>query len=118
MAPAGSSTPRVATTTARAPVDDSATLPSLVSSAHVPSSTPPPRPRTRLQNNIVKPKKLFPEMIRYANFCSTGEPENFHEALDDPQWKHAMDLEYAALLQNDMWHLVPASQASNIIDCK
>jgi hypothetical protein len=57
-------------------------------------------------------------MVRYANFYSTGEPENVQKALDDPRWKHAMDLEYAALLQNDMWHLMPACQASNIIDCK
>jgi hypothetical protein len=55
-----------------------------------PSSTPPPRARTRLQNQIVKPKKLFPRMIRYANYCSTIEPELLHEALNDPcgrkQW--------------------------------
>jgi hypothetical protein len=83
-----------------------------------PSSTPPPCARTRLQNQIVKPKKLFPGMIRYANYCSTGEPETLHEALNDPLWKKAMDEEYSALMHNQTWHLVPAAQAKNLIDCK
>jgi hypothetical protein len=47
-------------------------LPSL----NAPASPLPPHARTRLQNNIVKPKGLFPGMIRYANFCSMGEPES------------------------------------------
>jgi hypothetical protein len=60
---------------------------------------------------------MFPGMVRYANFCSTCEPETVHEALHDLRWKHAMDLEYSALLHNDTWHLVPATQASNVINC-
>jgi hypothetical protein len=83
------------------------------------ASTPsvPPHARTRLQNNIVKPKRLFPGMVRYANFCSTDKPESVQEALANPKWKSAMDLEHSTLLHNDTWHLV-ATQAKNIIDCK
>lgn len=47
----------------------------VVSLAHsLPAEEPPDvaRPRTRLQNNIMQPKKLFPGMIRYGNFCATG----------------------------------------------
>jgi hypothetical protein len=82
------------------------------------ASTPsvPPRACTRLQNNIVKPKRLFPGMVRYANFCSIGEPESVQEAHADPKWKHAMDLEHSALLHNGTWYLVPPTQATNIID--
>jgi hypothetical protein len=54
----------------------------------------------------------------YANFCSTSEPDSLSEALHDPKWKQAMDDEYTALMHNGTWHLVPASQAINIIDCK
>jgi hypothetical protein len=39
------------------------------------STVPQQRGRTRLQNNIIQPKRLFPGMIRYANVCATGEPE-------------------------------------------
>jgi hypothetical protein len=57
-------------------------------------------------------------MIRYANIFSMGEPESVQEALADPKWKHAMDLEHSVLLHNGMWHLVRSAQATNIIDCK
>jgi hypothetical protein len=57
-------------------------------------------------------------MIRYANFCSTGEPDSLSEALNDPKWKQAMDAEYSALMHNGTWHLVLANQATNIIGCK
>jgi hypothetical protein len=33
-------------------------------------------------------------------------------------WKEAMDQEFLALKKNDTWHLVPASQGQNLIDCK
>jgi hypothetical protein len=38
------------------------------------STVPQQRGRTRLQNNIIQPKRLFLGMICYANFCATGEP--------------------------------------------
>jgi hypothetical protein len=82
------------------------------------STIPQQRGRTRLQNNIIQPKRLFPGMIRYVNFCATGEPESLSEVMHDPKWKHAMEEEFSALMKNGTWHLVPASQASNIIDCK
>jgi hypothetical protein len=90
---------------------------SLPGSSSMPESAlvPLQRPRTRMQNNIVKPRWLFPGMIKYANFYSTGEPELVKGALADPRWKQAMDDEYAALMKNGTWHLVPAT---NLIDCK
>jgi hypothetical protein len=57
-------------------------------------------------------------MIRYANFCATGEPELLSEAMYAPKWKHVMEEKFSALVKNGIWHLVPASQASNIIDYK
>jgi hypothetical protein len=81
-------------------------------------STSQTRPRTRPQNNIIKPKRLFPGMIRYANICTSGELVSLFEALADPHWKASMEVEYNALLQNSTWHLVPANQTANVIDCK
>jgi histone deacetylase 1/2 len=57
-------------------------------------------------------------MIRYANFCETGEPENITEAFGHVDWKKAMHDEYSALMRNETWHLVPAKEGKNIIDCK
>ena len=51
-----------------------------------------------LPSGIVKPKKVYDGMIRYGNFCSTGEPESVQEALDNSNWRKAMEDEYMALL--------------------
>jgi hypothetical protein len=76
--------------TVGAPVDSSTSSSS--------SGAPLPHARTHLQNAIVKPKKLFLGMIRYANFCATGESESIKDALTDPRWKQAMDAKYSVLL--------------------
>jgi hypothetical protein len=57
-------------------------------------------------------------MIRYANYCSTGGPESLQEVLNDPLWNKEIDEEYSALMHNQTWHLVPAAQTTNLIDCK
>jgi hypothetical protein len=76
------------------------------------------RPRTRLQSGVSKPKQFTDGTIRYANFCSTGEPSNITEALSDSRWKAAMDEEYHALITNQTWHLIPSTHGQNVIDCK
>jgi hypothetical protein len=76
------------------------------------------RPRTRLQSGVSQPKKFTDGTIRYAYFCSTGEPSSTTEAFADPRWKAAMDKEYDALMKNNTWHLVPSTLGQNVIDCK
>jgi hypothetical protein len=78
----------------------------------------PARPNTRMQQGIRKPKVYTDGIVRYGLFTSSGEPRNHQEALSDPQWKSAMDLEYEALIKNQTWHLVPPKRGANIIDCK
>jgi hypothetical protein len=56
--------------------------------------------------------------VRYGCFTSSEEPHNVDEALANKNWKHAMDLEYNALLHNKTWHLVPPQKGRNIIGCK
>jgi histone deacetylase 1/2 len=50
--------------------------------------------------------------------ASTAEPQNLHEALDDFNWRRAMEEEYGALMQNKTWHLVPPSSNKKRIDLK
>jgi histone deacetylase 1/2 len=76
------------------------------------------RVRTRLQSGISKPKIYTDGTIRYANLSSTGEPENLDEALNDPNWRKAMQEEITALHKNGTWHLVPAVKRANVINCK
>jgi hypothetical protein len=40
------------------------------------------------------------------------------EALSVPQWKDAMEDQYAALMRNRTWRLVPPQHGRNVIDCK
>ena len=105
---------------------DVSTAESGSSAATVPvaSTVPAPdRPCTRSQHRIVQPKiitdgRIRYDRVRFSNFCSTGEPQTVSEALSDPKWKAAMDEEFSALLANKTWHLVPATNGANIIDCK
>jgi histone deacetylase 1/2 len=76
------------------------------------------RPRTRLQSGVSKPKKFTAGTIRYAYFCSIGEPSSTAEAFSNFRWKAAMDEEYDALIKNSTWHLIPSALGQNVIDYK
>jgi hypothetical protein len=83
------------------------------------NSTPPPAARTRLQKGIKKPKHYTDGTIRYSFLCTTGEPQNLKEALDNKDWRNAMNEEYDTLVKNKTWRLVPSHHGNqNIIDCK
>jgi hypothetical protein len=88
---------------------------SAVAPDHVASPT---QPKTRLQSGIVKPKIYTDGTIRYANFCSTGEPENLTEAASSPKWKEVMENEITDVHKNKTCHLVPPQHGVNLIDCK
>jgi hypothetical protein len=79
------------------------------------------RPGTRLSKGIRQPRVYKDGTIRYdhlGRFTASGEPQFLQEALEDKNWKHAMDLEYSALMKNRTWHLVPPQKGRNVIDCK
>jgi hypothetical protein len=77
--------------------------PALTSSPAAPPSTAslaPLRPRTRLQDGIRKAKVYTDGTVCYGFSAITGEPRSVEEALTNPHWKKAMDLEYDALMKN------------------
>ena len=75
----------------------------------------PPKLRTRLQKGIKQPKIYKDRTVRYGMFSSTGEPRTLSEALDDKNWRSAMQEEYDALMTNKTWHLVPPSKIHKIL---
>lgn len=86
-----------------------------------PSTSPPApqRPTTRLLQGIRKPKTYTDGTIRYAHLTAVAEePSSLKDALANPNWKLAMDVEFDALLKNKTWHLVPPAKGRNVIDCK
>jgi hypothetical protein len=89
----------------------------------VPAAPVYDRPCTRLQSGVSWPKFVTDGPVRYAhirfaNLCTTDEPTDPRVAMVDPKWKATMDDEYSALINNKTWHLVPARDAKNVIDCK
>ena len=78
-----------------------------------------PAARTRLQKGIRNPKQYTDGTIRYAFLCATGELQHLTEAVENENWRKAMDEEYNALMKNKTWHLVPSHHGNkNVIDCK
>ena len=56
-----------------------------------------------------------------ATACETGislVPSSVREALADPHWRRAMEEEYAALLANQTWDLVPRPRGANVVTGK
>lgn len=76
------------------------------------------RPCTRSQGGIRKPKVYTDGTVRYGMSAICAEPNSLDEALENSNWKSAMDDEYSALLKNKTWHLVPPKAGVNIIDSK
>lgn len=56
--------------------------------------------RTRLQNNVIQPKKFTDGTVRYpltGRTAFAAEPSSLPQALAYPRWKAAMDSEFQAL---------------------
>ena len=45
-------------------------------------------------------------------------PSSVRDALADPHWRRAMEEEYAALLANQTWDLVPCPSGCNVVTGK
>jgi hypothetical protein len=77
-----------------------------------------PQVVTKSKRGISKTKFYTDGTIRYNFHVSASEPGSLCEALQDENWKRAMDSEFEALQHNKTWHLVPPRKGVNIIDCK
>lgn len=78
--------------------------------------------RTRHRAGVVRPVQLFEGIIRYdpskRAFHATTEPSSLADALATPEWRSAMNDEYAALLKNETWRLVAPPAGHNIVGSK
>ena len=77
------------------------------------ASSPIPRMTTRLMRGITRKKPIFDLSV-----VKVSEPSTLKQALTNPHWTKAMDLEMVALHHNHTWDLVPQPLDVNIIGCK
>lgn len=93
-------------TVAGSPAADSGGAPPGSFAPASPAPAVAPRPITRLQQGIRKPKTYTDGTIRYGHLAATSEePHTLQHALADKNWKNAMDVEFLALQKNKTWHL-------------
>ncbi|RVW83707.1 Retrovirus-related Pol polyprotein from transposon RE1 [Vitis vinifera] len=91
----------------------SSTLPEAIHEDQPPSPSSVPRMTTRLMRGITKKKTIFD-----LSAVKISEPYTLKQALKDPNWIQAMDLEIAALHRNQTWDLVEQPSEVNLIGCK
>ncbi|KAK9092598.1 hypothetical protein Syun_027509 [Stephania yunnanensis] len=71
---------------------------------------------TRSQHGIFKPNLKYKNHALSATITSISPiPRNPVGALNDPNWKNAMQDEYNALIDSKTWELVPRPSNANII---
>ncbi|KAJ0595371.1 putative RNA-directed DNA polymerase [Helianthus annuus] len=82
------------------------------------SPTNPSQPSRR--QSKPNPKYYNPNFINSTTLHPLPislETSTHTQAMKDPEWRHAMDLEYNALIQNHTWELVPRT-TQHPIGCK
>jgi len=68
---------------------------------------------TRGKAGISKPK-----IIHVVVTNESFEPSTYKQAMNHPQWLHAMQYEYHALVQNNTWSLTSLPAGANLVGCK
>jgi len=67
---------------------------------------------TRGKHGIVQKKKQPTQLLTHI------EPTGYKQAMKQPQWLQAMQLEHEALLKNNTWTLVPLPAGRQAVGCK
>jgi len=90
---------------------DNSSVPVITSSTNHASTLNVHPMTTRAKSGISKPKV-------WTVTTTDTVPRTPQVAIDDPEWKHAMELEYNALIKNNTWTLVDPPLGVHIISCK
>lgn len=75
------------------------------------------RRSTRLQSHAA-PDVMYTNYSLMARVLKSRDPIHLGEALAQPVWRKAMEIELQAIHQNDTWELVPRPQHKKVIGVK
>ncbi|WMV40073.1 hypothetical protein MTR67_033458 [Solanum verrucosum] len=93
--------------------------PTITPSYFRPSDTSRHHMVIRSKTNSLKPKALITSRHSLPlDPYHTPKPTTYHQASKFPEWHHAMQIEFLALIRNKTWTLVPLPSNSNIVGCK
>jgi transposase InsO family protein len=93
-------------------------------SSLIPTPSPPTRMITRSQTNSLKPKqfadyKLFFStkypLTALSSVVLPPEPHTYKQAVGNPNWESAMQVEFEALIANKTWTLCPRPDHNRVV---
>lgn len=70
--------------------------------------------QTRFKVGIVKPRSILSLTVQ----SSKVEPTSYTHANKDSMWRHTMEDEFNALIENKTWYLVLYRTNMNVVTCK
>jgi hypothetical protein len=65
-----------------------------------------------------KPLEIFCSYVVMVTGIIESEPSSYEEATTQQVWREAMVEEYASIMQNDMWEVVPRPDGKSVISSK
>jgi hypothetical protein len=65
-----------------------------------------------------RPPERFCSYVAMVTGITESEPSSYEEAAAHQVWREAMVEEYASIMQNDVWEVVPRPDGKSVISSK
>jgi len=93
--------------------------PAATASPTLPKGAVPIQPVVNQHEMVTRGKHGFRQPAAFhASTPLSPIPKTYRTALADPNWRHAMEEEFSALMSNNTWTLVPRPPGANIVTGK
>ena len=65
-----------------------------------------------------KKAKIYSGYAVYISKLLEAEPSTFEEAVNNQEWKDAMNEEYQSIMKNGVWEIVPSPEDKSVVTSK
>ncbi|CAH9091626.1 unnamed protein product [Cuscuta epithymum] len=79
---------------------------------------PHPSPPKRTHPMTLRPRKQANNVVTHSSLPHHIIPTCASQALQVPEWRETMSVEFYALVKQGTWELVPAQPGQNVVGCK